>query len=430
MPTRPPTPATSGRRAMRSVPLDGEARGSSRVLRFFSGTLTFCLLVLVFVGGSAFVVTRNFDVPGPLTSTTVVVIPKGEGTYDIAARLEGKGIITDRRLFVAQYWAARSFGGLAADKTIKAGEYEVKAAASVRDVLDTLMEGRAILHKVTIPEGLTSLQIVERLRADTGLSGEITEVPAEGTLLPDTYKVGRGMARQEVIDRMRADQKRVVAGLWAKRQPDLPVKTLEQALILASIVEKETSRADERTKVAAVFVNRLRKPMRLQSDPTIIYGLVAGQGPLGRAITRADIESKTSYNTYQIDGLPPTPICNPGRSAIEATLNPAKTQDLFFVADGTGGHTFTTNLKDHNTAVTNWRRIERERAARLQQGAPAATAAPAEKQDAAPTPVEPTAASLPASAPRAPQVFKPAPTPPKVKAPTPTEPATTASQKK
>ena len=425
MPTRPPTPATSGRRAMRSVPLDGEPRASSRVLRFFSGALTFFLLVLVIVGGSTFVVTRNFDVPGPLTSTTVVVIPKGEGTYDIAARLEGKGIITDRRLFVAQYWAARSFGGLAADKTIKAGEYEVKAAASVRDVLDTLIEGRAILHKVTIPEGLTSLQIVERLRADTGLSGEITEVPAEGTLLPDTYKVGRGMARQEVIDRMRADQKRVAAQLWARRQPDLPVKTLEQALILASIVEKETSRADERTKVAAVFVNRLRKPMRLQSDPTIIYGLVAGQGPLGRAITRADIDSKTSYNTYQIDGLPPTPICNPGRSAIEATLNPAKTQDLFFVADGTGGHAFTTNLKDHNIAVGNWRRIEREKAARLQPGAPAA---PADKQEAATPPLEPTAASVPALAARPPQVFKPAPTPPKAKVPT--EPATTAAQKK
>ena len=411
---------------MRSVPLDGEPHRSSRVLRFFSATLSFCLLVLVLFGGSAFVLTRNFDVPGPLAATTVVVIPKGEGTYDIAARLERERIITDRRLFVAQYLAARSFGGLAADKTIKAGEYEIKAAASVRDVLDTLMEGRAILHKVTIPEGLTSLQIVERLRGDAGLSGEVTEIPAEGALLPDTYKVNRGMTRQELIDRMRADQKRVAAQLWAKRQPDLPIKTLEQALILASIVEKETSRADERTKVAAVFVNRLRKPMRLQSDPTIIYGLVAGQGPLGRAITRADIDSKTSYNTYQIDGLPPTPICNPGRSAIEATLNPAKTQDLFFVADGTGGHAFTTNLKDHNTAVANWRRIEREKAARLQTGGPAP---PADKQDAVPAPAAPTAAVAAPTTARTPQVFKPAPAPPKAKA-TPAEPATPAAQKK
>ncbi len=404
---------------MRSVPLDSEARSSSRVLGFFSGTLTFALLALVILGGSGYVLTRNFDVQGPLKTSVVVVIPKGEGTYDIAGRLERDGVIADRRLFMAQY-LARTFGGSGTDRSIKAGDYEIRAGASVRDVLDSLMEGRAILYKITIPEGLTTLQIVERLRADQGLSGDITQIPAEGSLLPDTYKVGRGMPRQELIDRMRTDQKKFVAQVWAKRQSELPIKSPEQALVLASIVEKETGRGDERTKVAAVFVNRLRKNMRLQSDPTIIYGLVAGQGTLGRGITRADIDSKTSYNTYQIDGLPPGPICNPGRSAIEATLNPAATQDLYFVADGTGGHTFTTTLKDHNTAVATWRRIEREKAARLN---PHVTSAPVDKQEQ-PASGEPTAATAPGATNRPPQVFKPSAAP-KTKAAAEAAPAVT-----
>lgn len=404
---------------MRSVPLDSEARSSSRVLGFFSGTLTFVLLALVILGGSGYVLTRNFDVQGPLKTSVVVVIPKGEGTYDIAGRLERDGVIADRRLFMAQY-LARTFGGSGTDRSIKAGDYEIRAGASVRDVLDSLMEGRAILYKITIPEGLTTLQIVERLRADQGLSGDITQIPAEGSLLPDTYKVGRGMPRQELIDRMRTDQKKFVAQVWAKRQSELPIKSPEQALVLASIVEKETGRGDERTKVAAVFVNRLRKNMRLQSDPTIIYGLVAGQGTLGRGITRADIDSKTSYNTYQIDGLPPGPICNPGRSAIEATLNPAATQDLYFVADGTGGHTFTTTLKDHNTAVATWRRIEREKAARLN---PHVTSAPVDKQEQLAS-GEPTAATAPGATNRPPQVFKPSAAP-KTKAAAEAAPAVT-----
>ena len=223
---------------------------------------------------------------------------------------------------------------------------------------------------------------IERLRADNNLTGEITQVPAEGTLLPETYRFSKGMARQELIDRMQAEHHKVLAALWEKRQEGLPVQTLEQALILASIIEKETGRSDERDRVAAVFVNRLRKPMRLQSDPTIVYGLVGGQGPLGRAITRPDIDSKTPYNTYQIDGLPPGPICNPGRSAIEATLNPAKTSDLFFVADGSGKHVFTTNLKDHNAAVQNWRKFERDQKAK-QQG----TQAPVVQPAAEPAPV-------------------------------------------
>ncbi|MFN3869155.1 MAG: endolytic transglycosylase MltG, partial [Hyphomicrobiaceae bacterium] len=266
-------------------------------------------------------------------------------------------------------------GGRAA--VLKAGEYEIRKAASMSAVHATLVEGKSILYKVTLPEGLTSAQIVERLMAEENLTGEIAEIPAEGSLLPDTYRFSRGMSRQELIERMQVEQRKFLAQMWEKRQPNLPVSTPEQALILASIVEKETGRADERHRVAGVFVNRLRKGMRLQSDPTIIYGIVGGKGSLGRPITRSDIDGKTAYNTYQISGLPPGPICNPGRPAIEATLDPAATNDLFFVADGSGGHAFSETLKEHNAAVANWRKVEKQarEEAREEQ---ATTQAPAE----------------------------------------------------
>jgi UPF0755 protein len=353
-PTRPP-------QASRRLKPIREPRRLNGFFRFINGTLTFAFLVFILVGLLAVLLRTSFDRPGPLTASTSFAIPKGEGIIEIASRLERDGIVTDRRIFAAHYYAARYFGGLSGEKaTIKAGDYEIKKAASIRQVLDTLVEGRSILLKLTIPEGLTSQQVVERLRAEPNLTGEIAQIPAEGTLMPDTYRFSRGQSRQELIDRMKAEQQKALAAAWERRQPDLPFKSPEQALVMASIVEKETGKADERDRVAAVFVNRLRKNMRLQSDPTIIYGIVGGQGSLGRAITRADIDGKTPYNTYQIDGLPPGPICNPGRAAIEATLNPAKTNDLYFVADGTGGHTFSTTLKEHNAAVQVWRRIERE----------------------------------------------------------------------
>src|SRR5690606_1761944 len=232
---------------------------------------------------------------------------------------------------------------------------------------EILSQGKAVLYRLSIPEGLTSQQIVARLKAEENLAGDITEVPPEGSLLPDTYRYSRGTARADIIERMRADQRRFIAAIWDKRQKDLPFQTIEQALVLASIVEKETGRADERERIAGVFVNRLRRGMRLQSDPTIIYGIAGGQGTLGRPITPSDIDTPTPYNTYTINGLPPTPIPNAGRAAIEATLNPAKTKDLYFVADGTGGHTFSETYKEHNAAVQVWRQVEREARARQQQ---------------------------------------------------------------
>jgi UPF0755 protein len=353
-PTRAPKP-----RRIRSRSEPGRFSG---FFGFLNGLLSFVFLVAALVGILSLVLQSSFDRPGPLGHTTVAVIPKGEGVYEIASRLEREGIVSDRRMFMAHYLAERLYTNYAEGKPIqlKAGEFEIRKQASLRQVLDTLSEGRAILYRITIPEGLTSAQIVERLKAEPNLDGEIAQIPPEGSLLPDTFKFSRGMARQELIDRMRTEQQRLLATLWEKRQKNLPLETPAQAMTLASIVEKETGRADERTRVAGVFVNRLRARMRLQSDPTIVYGIIGGQGSLGRGITRADIDAKTAYNTYQIDGLPPGPICNPGRSAIEATLEPAKTTDLYFVADGTGGHTFSASLKDHNSAVQTWRRLERD----------------------------------------------------------------------
>ena len=388
-PTRPPRPA-------RDLKPQRQPRRLNGFFRFINGALTFVFLLLLLTGGLAAILRLKFDSAGPLATSTIAVIPKGEGIRETAARLEKDGIVTDSRMFVAQYYVSRLYSGFAGEKSgIRAGEYEIKKQASMRQVLDTLVEGRSILQKFTAPEGLTSLQIAERLRADNNLTGDIVQVPPEGTLLPDTYRFSRGLARQDLLDRMAAEHQKLLAQLWEKRQKDLPVQTPEQALVLASIIEKETGRPDERDRVAAVFVNRLRKNMRLQSDPTIVYGLVGGQGPLGRGITRGDIDSKTPYNTYQIDGLPPGPICNPGRSAIEATLNPAKTNDLFFVADGSsGGHIFTTNLKDHNAAVQSWRKFERDQKAK--QGAAAPEAAAAEPVAvAAPVAPEPAAAPAP-----------------------------------
>jgi UPF0755 protein len=303
-----------------------------------------------------------YERPGPLTQARNVVIEKGAGRIEIAEQLEREGIISSRWAFVANHLLRNIMSG-GKPVEMKAGEYEVKAAASMRDVLELLGEGKSLLYKVTLPEGLTSQQIVERLLAEPNLSGEITQIPPEGSLLPDTYRVSKNMPRQELLDQMQQESAEFLAQAWEKRAPDLPVSTPREALVLASIVEKETGQDDERQRVAAVFVNRLKKKMRLQSDPTIIYGIVGGRGSLGRPITRTDIDTKTDYNTYRINGLPPGPICNPGRATIEATLNPAATNDLYFVADGSGGHTFSETLTAHNAAVQNWRKIEKSQAA-------------------------------------------------------------------
>jgi UPF0755 protein len=328
-------------------------------MRFMSGLMTLVLFIMLGFGAMAALLYHQFETPGPLAVSRVIAIPKGEGRIEIASRLEKEGAISNRWAFIVNYILRSKFGPKPLE--LKAGDYEIKKNASMAEIMEVLTQGRGVLSKITIPEGLTSLQIVERLRQETELEGDIAEIPPEGTLLPDTYRFSKGMARTELVERMQGEMQRFLTAAWERRQPSLPIATPEEAMIFASIVEKETGRADERARVAAVFMNRLRKGMRLQSDPTVIYGLVGGQGTLGRSITRADLDQKTSHNTYQISGLPPTPICNPGRSAIEASLDPAATKDLYFVADGTGGHTFSDTLKEHNAAVNVWRKVEKGR---------------------------------------------------------------------
>jgi UPF0755 protein len=249
---------------------------------------------------------------------------------------------------------------LKARSELKPGEYQFQKNASLRDVIGTIVEGKVVQHSVTVPEGLTSEQIVARLSENDIFSGSVRELPREGTLLPETYKFPRGTPRDKVIARMQQAQKRVLAEIWDRRNPDIPIKTPEQLVTLASIIEKETGRADERSRVAAVFVNRLRQKIKLQSDPTIIYGLVGGKGTLGRPIKRSEIQQPSPYNTYVVDGLPPGPIANPGRASLEAAANPARTRDLFFVADGTGGHSFSDSYDQHSKNVAKLRAMEKQ----------------------------------------------------------------------
>ena len=332
-----------------------------------NGLLTLLLVAMLAVGGLFYFVRVVFDRPGPLDHSTVIVIPKGWGLNEISGRLESEGIISDRRVFMASvYW-------FSAGKKLKAGEYEVRKSASMRQVLDTLVEGKSILYKVSVPEGLTSYQIADILKNDPNLVGEVTQIPAEGTILPDTYRYARNTDRQDLLGRMQAEQAKFLEAIWGTRAANLPFQNIEQAITLASIVEKETSRPDERDRIAGVFINRLRKGMRLQSDPTIIYGVTKGKGYLGRPILRSDIDGETTYNTYKIDGLPPTPICNPGRAAIEAVLNPADTKDVYFVADGTGGHAFAETIRDHQNNVRKWRQIEKKMKAEAKVAAAAET---------------------------------------------------------
>src|SRR5262245_52942419 len=317
---------------------------------------------MLLLGALAYYFDAQMDAPGPLEKAKVIVIPKLEGSLEIAARLEREGVVSDRRLFTAGYRWLQLLAWLEGDKALqlKAGDYEVRPNASVRELVDLLGEGKTVTYKVTVPEGLTSQQIVDRLQADPNLSGEISAMPTEGSLLPETFVTQRGAARQSVLDSMAAESRKLMERLWAQRKKDLPVKTWDEAVILASIVEKETGRNDERDRVAAVFVNRLRQNMRLQSDPTILYGLFGGKVVWGRAIQRSEITQKTAHNTYQIDGLPPTPICNPGRHSIEAVLQPRESRELYFVADGSGGHAFAETLKDHNANVQKWRLVEKD----------------------------------------------------------------------
>lgn len=325
--------------------------------------LNFVMTVLVFVTIAAVAVfyygLKSFQEPGPLVANSNFIVRNGAGLNEIAASLERNDIITDSRVF-------RVLTRIYLDgETLKAGEYEIKAGASMHDIMDLLHSGKSILYSVSVPEGLTVKQIFKRLADDPVLEGDLPgDLPAEGSLMPDTYKFSRGTKRADILQQMLAAQQALIDQIWEKRDADLPIATREEFVTLASIVEKETGRADERPRVASVFLNRLEKGMRLQSDPTIVYGIFGGDGkPSERPIYQSDLEKRTPYNTYVINGLPPTPIANPGRAALEAVASPSRTADLYFVADGTGGHAFAETLDEHNQNVRRWRKIEAEKAA-------------------------------------------------------------------
>ncbi len=323
----------------------------SRPARF----LTFAFAVVLL--GACFGVWRLWTLyagPGPSTVPVQLVIPRASGGDETAALLASKGVIASPLAFAI---GAR-VDGLSA--RLKAGEYLFPAGVSARAAAELLASGRTVQRRVTFAEGLTAAQAATLLRTAEGMEGEI-EPPPEGSLLPETYFYSWGDARARTIERAQRAMRETLAELWPKRAPDLPFATPQEALVLASIVERETSHADERARVAGVFVNRLRQRMRLQADPTVAYG-IDPTGPLGRPLSRADLENRHAWNTYAHEGLPPTPIANPGRASIEAVLNPAKTDEIYFVADGEGRHVFARTLAEHNRNVGRLREIERARA--------------------------------------------------------------------
>jgi UPF0755 protein len=365
--------ARSPRAALEPERIQLPARWSENVrhpLVIVGNAVFTALILLALVGGGLFVFAKqSFEAAGPLETDKIVNIPPKLGTRDIADLLVKEGVIDHPWMFVTTAVLAKTHDEL------KFGEYQFTKQASLQDVINTLIDGKVVQHQISFPEGLTSEQIVQRLMEIDILSGNIREIPKEGSLLPESYRFPRGTAREQVLQRMKQARHNVVEEVWQRRSQDLPLRTQEEMVTLASIVEKETGRGDERSRVAAVFVNRLRQHMKLQSDPTISYGIVGGKGSLGRPILKSEIEQPTAYNTYVIQGLPPGPIANPGRAALEAVANPARTKELYFVADGTGGHTFSETLEQHQRAVTRLRQIEQGQ--RGESAAPAASAPPA-----------------------------------------------------
>ena len=371
------------------VPVPSRRSSSARHPLVVAGSAVFTILFLVVIvgGGILLVGKQRFDARGPLAEDKVVNIPRGFGVRDIADLLTREGVIDQPWVFIGGAFAAKLRG-----YEFKAGEYQFPKQASLDDAISTIVGGNVVQHQISVPEGLTSEQILRKLLDAQVLTGNVREVPREGSLLPDSYKETRGTPREQVIKRMQDAQRRLLQEIWDHRMPGLPVKSPEELVILASIIEKETGRNEERTRVAAVFVNRLKLKMKLQSDPTIIYGLVGGRGSLGHPITESEKRQPTPYNTYIIDGLPPGPICNPGRAALEAAANPARTKDLYFVSDGAGGHIFAENYDLHQKNVDRLRGIERQqRAGDNNAQAATAAAAPAATEPAA-TPAAPPAA--------------------------------------
>ncbi|MCG8491902.1 MAG: endolytic transglycosylase MltG [Sneathiellales bacterium] len=326
--------------------------------RFFFFVLALFLLFNIALGGLAAYGWDLFTKAGPLQQDKVILLAKGSGLRGIARQLKSEDIIHNELAFI--FGVRLSENGTA----LKAGEFNIPAGLSAEEVMDLLVEGKAVVHSITVPEGLQSREIKALIAGDKILIGELTEEMPEGSVLPETYHFSRGDSRNDVVRRMKEAMRKALEELWKKKSASTPVSSIQDLVTLASIVEKETGQASERGKVAGVFANRLKKKMRLQSDPTVIYGVTKGQKDLGRSISKKDLAAVNDYNTYVIAALPPGPICNPGLESLKATLAPEKTRALYFVADGTGGHLFANSLTEHNRNVRKWRKIEKQRKAR------------------------------------------------------------------
>lgn len=323
-----------------------------------AGRLSLALSIIlgIFAAAAYFYIEERYTAPGALAHDTQIVIEKGSGVRQIAEQLHRRAIIAHPIIFRL----GLRHDGLAG--RLKAGEFVFPAAISMREAARLIVSGKTVLRRLTIAEGLTTQQALALVGAAEGLIGMVPgETVLEGTLLPETYFYSWGDRRIELIERMRAAMTQAITRLWRQRDSRITLETPREALILASVIEKETGVAAERARISAVFHNRLKQGMRLQSDPTVVYAVSGGAGPLGRELTRADLATVSAYNTYQIKGLPPGPIANPGRAAIEAALRPVESKDFYFVADGSGGHVFARTLAGHNRNVARFRRLQRQR---------------------------------------------------------------------
>jgi UPF0755 protein len=316
------------------------------------------LAVIGVIGGAIYAV-QLFQSPLPISESFEYEIPRGQSIRGVATDL------TERDILRSPYIFDIGTKMMGMTDPIHAGEYEIKAGMSAQEMLQMFQDGATIQRLVTVREGLTSYEIVQDLRALPLLSGEITDIPAEGSLLPETYSYHKNEARSTIIARMQKAMTDILDQVWESRAEGLPIESKDEAVILASIIEKETGVADERRRVAGVFINRLHAGMPLQTDPTVIYGITGGEhedkglGPLGRRLLRKDLAHESPYNTYLHAGLPPGPIANPGKASIEAALNPEEHDYYYFVADGTGGHVFSKNLEEHNRNAAKWRKIRK-----------------------------------------------------------------------
>jgi UPF0755 protein len=331
-------------------------RPHSRLFKLVKGVFYVVILFAFIAGGTAAWFWHDFNGAGPLRDEKIVVIPKGTGVTGIAEVLANAGVIESPLVF--KVGARLTAQGMA----LHAGEFKFPASVSPRDAMQVLIEGKVVLHRITVAEGLTVTEVYDLLSAQTDLEGPVPPKPAEGTLLPETYFFVLGDTRAQLVDRMRSEMSAKLAALWEGRDKSIPLTTIEEAVTLASLIEKETSKDDERARVAGVFYNRLKKGMALQSDPTVIFALTDGKGKLDRALTTADLKLDSPYNTYMNSGLPKGPIANPGLASLKAVMRPQQTKELYFVADGTGGHAFAETLDQHNKNVAKWRKFLKSQA--------------------------------------------------------------------